>query len=41
MASMSDIYYGRTDSPWAIELEKWQLDANQQLNDYKIAALEN
>ena len=42
MSSMSDIYYGRAAShPWAIDVEKWEIDENQQLDDYKIAALEN
>jgi len=31
---MSDIYYGRTPHPWAIDIEEWQIDKNQVLLDY-------
>lgn len=34
MASMSDIYYGKTPSTWAPEIEEWNLDKNQHLQDY-------
>ena len=29
MAAMSDIYYGRVASPWAIDVEEWKVDPNQ------------
>ena len=29
MAAMSDIYYGRVASPWAIDVEEWNVDPNQ------------
>lgn len=29
MAAMSDIYYGRVASPWAIDVEEWNVDQNQ------------
>ena len=29
MAAMSDIYYGRVPSPWAIDVEEWNVDPNQ------------
>lgn len=35
MTAMSDIYYGRVDSPWAIDVEEWNVDRNQILADYK------
>ena len=42
MDSMSSIYYGREPNhPWAVDIEDWKIDPNQQLQDYKIAALEN
>jgi hypothetical protein len=31
---MSDIYYGRTPHPWAIDIEDWNIDKNQVLLDY-------
>lgn len=31
---MSDIYYGKTPHPWAIDIEEWQIDKNQVLMDY-------
>merc|ERR1719232_153541 len=35
MAAMSDIYYGRVASPWAIDVEEWNVDPNQVLADYR------
>jgi len=35
MSAMSDIYYGRVHSPWAIDVEEWNIDHNQILDDYK------
>lgn len=35
MQAMSDIYYGKVDSPWAIDVEEWNVDRNQYLEDYK------
>ena len=34
---MSDIYYGRVAHPWAINLENWSIDPNEQLRieEYK------
>merc|ERR1740122_428533 len=26
MAAMSDIYYGKVQSPWAIDVEEWKVD---------------
>jgi hypothetical protein len=28
---MSDIYYGRVAHPWAIHIEDWTIDVNEQL----------
>merc|ERR1719340_286251 len=35
MAAMSDIYYGKVQSPWAIDVEEWNVDPHQVLTDYK------
>jgi len=35
MSAMSDIYYGKVSSPWAIDVEEWNVDPNQVLADYK------
>jgi len=35
MAAMSDIYYGRVQSPWAVDVEEWNVDRTQELEDYK------
>ena len=35
MASMSDIYYGVQPHPWAIDVEAWDVDTKQILEDYK------
>jgi|FrelakmetLWP11LW_1041352.scaffolds.fasta_scaffold232354_1 hypothetical protein len=34
---MADIYYGRVAHPWAISLENWKFDPNEEvrLQDYK------
>ena len=29
MAAMSDIYYGRVASPWALDVEDWSVDPTQ------------
>ena len=29
MAAMSDIYYGKVHSPWAIDVEEWNVDPKQ------------
>ena len=29
MSAMSDIYYGKVSSPWAIDVEEWNVDPNQ------------
>ncbi len=34
---MTDIYYGRIPHSWALEIENWKIDANQELKDYEIA----
>ena len=34
MAAMTDIYYGRTASPWSVEVETWDLEQTQALEDY-------
>ena len=37
MAAMSDIYYGRVASPWAIDVEEWNVDPNQvQTGDTRV-----
>jgi len=33
-AAMSDIFYGRTESSWAVDIEEWNLEENQVLQDY-------
>jgi len=35
MAAMSDIYYGKVQSPWAIDVEEWNVDPKQVLTDYQ------
>lgn len=35
MASMSDIYYGKVQHPWAVDVEEWSVDSNQILEDYR------
>jgi len=35
MAAMSDIYYGRVSSSWAVDVEEWNVDKAQELEDYK------
>jgi len=35
MAAMSDIYYGKVASPWAVDVEEWNVDRTQELADYK------
>merc|ERR1712215_53714 len=35
MATMSDIYYGRVSSPWALDVEDWSVDPAQELADYQ------
>lgn len=32
---MSDIYYGKVSSPWALDVDDWNVDAAQELEDYK------
>ena len=39
MAAMSDIYYGRVASPWAIDVEEWNVDPNQVKTGDKILVL--
>ena len=34
---MTDIYYGRINHPWSIEIENWQIDRNQEIKDYSEA----
>jgi len=34
MVAMSEIYYGKVPSPWAIDVEEWNVDRNQELEDY-------
>lgn len=33
--AMTDIYYGKVFSPWAIDVEEWNIDQDQELEDYK------
>jgi len=35
MDAMSDIYYGRVESSWAIDVEQWNVDPHQILADYR------
>lgn len=35
LSSMSDIYYGRVASPWALDVDDWNVDPHQALEDYK------
>jgi hypothetical protein len=35
MSAMSDIYYGVNPHPWAIDVESWNVDPHQILEDYK------
>jgi len=35
LAAMSDIYYGKVASPWAIDVEAWDIDTAQVLEDYR------
>jgi len=34
LAAMNDIYYGRLAHPWAVDVEDWNIDINQSLEDY-------
>jgi len=34
LAEMSDIYYGRVEHSWAVDIEEWDIDRNQILLDY-------
>jgi len=34
---LCDIFYGREDHPWAVEIEDWKVEGNIQLDDYKKA----
>jgi len=34
MAAMTDIYYGRTESSWAVDVEEWNIEENQVIQDY-------
>ena len=37
MSTLTDIYYGKVDHPWAINIENWQLEAEEQqrIDEYK------
>jgi len=35
LAAMSDIYYGRVNSSWAVDVEEWNVDREQILEDYR------
>jgi len=35
MTAMTDIYYGRVNSPWAVDVEEWKIDKHQHLEDYQ------
>jgi len=35
MSAMSDIYYGKVDSPWAVDVDNWSVDPAQELADYQ------
>ena len=34
---MTDIYYGKIEHPWAVEIEDWKVDHNQEMKDYQLA----
>jgi len=34
---LGDIFYGRVDHPWAVDIEEWKVDEKVQLDDYKKA----
>lgn len=34
LAAMNDIYYGRVAHSWAVDVEDWNIDLNQSLEDY-------
>merc|ERR1711915_113240 len=35
LSAMSDIYYGRVSSSWAVDVEEWNVDREQILEDYR------
>lgn len=35
LAAMSDIYYGNVAHPWAIDVDAWDIDQDQVLEDYR------
>jgi len=37
MAAMSDIYYGRTESDWTVDVENWNINQSQADKDYQQA----
>lgn len=37
MSDMSDIYYGRVSSPWCIDIERWDLDRDEEVKDFAQA----
>ena len=43
MNAMTDIYYGKTPHRWAINIEDWKIDPNEQkaIEDYKAGLEKN
>jgi branched-chain amino acid aminotransferase len=39
LAAMNDIYYGRREHPWAVDVEDWNIDINQVLVSNKAFLL--
>ena len=37
MSTLTDIYYGKVDHPWGINIENWKLEAEEQkrIADYE------
>jgi branched-chain amino acid aminotransferase len=34
LSEMCDIHYGRVAHPWAVEVEDWKVDSEQEMKDY-------
>lgn len=41
LSAMSDIYYGKVPSPWALDVEDWEVDETQELLDYRQPELQS
>ena len=40
---MTDIYYGRVQHPWAMNIENWEIDSAEveKVNEYKNSLLKH